>query len=130
MWWHGLGVLGPRVRGSGVTGGNGIPAGQRLAVKLRDGRRCVRCFCPVVHGHWHHRRTKRVVDEHRHCTCNGILLCKICHDWVHAHPLEARRLGWIVSRHVGEPGTVPVFTEQHGWVLLGCDSETIQHEVT
>jgi hypothetical protein len=62
-----------------------------------------------------------VRDHHQHHPCNGILLCSTCHRWVHAHPFEARAQGWIVSRHVADPGTEPVFAEQHGWVLLDCD---------
>lgn len=56
-------------------------------------------------------------DALTHGPSNGILLCKTCHDWVHAHPLEARRFGWIVSRSTGDPGIVPV-KAHFGWVLL------------
>jgi hypothetical protein len=51
-----------------------------------------------------------VVDAHQHCPCNGVLLCRTCHTWVHAHPLMARLAGLIVSRHVSEPWTVPIST--------------------
>lgn len=77
----------------------------------------------------HHRRSRSIRDRHTHCTCNLITLCGRgntdgCHGWVHSHPFEARRLGWIVSRHT-DPTPVPVLTRQHGgWVLLGCRGDT------
>lgn len=96
-----------------------IPALARLRVENRDLKRCVRCRAPAEHGHWHHRRTRSVVDEHQHATCNGIWLCGPCHEWVHKHPLEARRWGWIVSRHsLHGPCQVPLWHQQMTWVLL------------
>lgn len=72
----------------------------------RDGKRCVRCSMPG--NQWHHRRTRDVVDKHRHCPCNGVTLCLVCHAWVHANPLLALEQGWIVSSHVASPGEVSV----------------------
>lgn len=102
--------------------GVAIPASSRALVNTRDEWRCVRCNMPG--NEWHHRRGRAVDDEHQHCACNGIVLCATCHRWVHSHPLIARIMGWIVSRAVRAPGTVPVSTQQHGWVLLSCDGET------
>ena len=99
-----------------------IPEMARVFVRTRDFHRCVRCKSPAVKGDWHHRRSRSVVDEHQHCPCNGINLCRTCHDWIHQHPFEARQQGWIVSRHASPPDE-PVFAEQHGWVLLTCDGE-------
>lgn len=99
-----------------------IPASAYALVRTRDFWRCVSCGMPANPGEWHHRRSRSVVDEHQHASCNGIHLCTTCHRWVHAHPFEARRRGWIVSRY-SIPCEVPVFTQQHGWVLLdhlGC----------
>jgi len=90
--------------------GNQIPESSRTAVKVRDHWRCLRCGCPAPHGQWHHRRSRSVVDDHRHCTCNGIWLCPTCHRWVHAYPTEAMGGGFIVSRWEKQPGTVPVTT--------------------
>lgn len=61
-----------------------------------------------------------MVGEHRHCPCNGILLCRTCHVWVHQHPEEARSWGLIVSRHVEFPGSVPVVAH-FGTLMLGCN---------
>jgi hypothetical protein len=100
--------------------GNEIPTAKRAAVKVRDNWRCVRCGGPGAE--WHHRRSRSVRDEHRHDTCNGVLLCSTCHRWVHAHPFAARNTGFIVSRHA-MPFTEPVLCAMRGWVLLTCDGE-------
>jgi hypothetical protein len=100
-----------------------IPERSRRLVRVRQNNQCARCSTGNP-SEWHHRRSRSVRDTHRHCPCNGVLLCKSCHDWVHAHPFEARALGLIVSRHVAEPGSVPVsapFTPRT--ILLACDGE-------
>lgn len=79
---------------------------------------------------YHHRRSRSVRDEHTHCTCNGVTLCTTCHEWVHAHPFEAKTVGLIVSRHK-EPSRVPMDTSTYGPVLLNCDGSvhlTIEEE--
>jgi hypothetical protein len=91
-------------------------------VRGRDFNTCVRCRARISTGEWHHRRSRSVVDEHQHAPCNGLWLCSTCHAWVHAHPFEARAMGWIVSRYM-IPCEMPVFAQQHGWVLLGHDSD-------
>ncbi len=55
--------------------------------------------CPVgLHagGHAHHvfpsDRDKGVHDPAR-----GLFLCFPAHDWVHLHPVESRRLGWLMK---------------------------------
>jgi hypothetical protein len=86
-------------------------------VAVRQARRCLRCGTPG--SDWHHRRGRSVKDAHQHCPCNGVLLCKSCHDWAHAHPFDARRVGFIVSRSEPEPGRAPVRT-YHGVIVLDC----------
>ena len=97
-----------------------IPSLNRVRVRVRDMHTCVRCFVPTHDGQWHHRRTRSVRDVHRHCTCVGIYLCVTDHAWVHAHPLEARRLGLIVSRHERNPWTIPFKRGDGAWVLPDC----------
>ena len=60
-----------------------------------------------------------MVDRHTHCACNGVLLCRTCHSWAHAHPETARAVGLVVSRHCEVPGMVPVWFFD-GWWLLDC----------
>lgn len=43
-----------------------------------------------------------------------------CHAWVHAHPLEARQTGFIISRFCSDPSEKPVKL-WHGWSLLFDD---------
>lgn len=106
--------------------GNAIPERQRKLVKEREMGRCFRCGSPAKRGEWHHRRSRSEKDEHRHCTCNGVWLCKTCHDWVHAHPFEARSLGLIVSRHQDQPGTEAAVSH-FGALLLSCTGDFSYH---
>lgn len=95
-----------------------IPTASRLAVQARDKGRCV--MCGGQGSEWHHRRTRATKDQHRHEACNGIWLCKTDHDFAHSHPLEARASGWIVSKFISDPSSVPVET-WHGLVYLTCE---------
>lgn len=92
-----------------------IPNKARDLVRARAHHRCERCMAPAPNGAWHHRRPRSVVDEHQHCPCNGVWLCHTCHRMVHAHPEAARDTGWIVSRWVEDPGTVPVTRRFGTW---------------
>lgn len=83
---------------------------------------------PTMLGQWHHRRSRSVRGDHRHCSCNGIWLCAACHSWVHAHPFEARAKGWIVTRTVDVPGVEPVFNQRFGWLMLGCTGLKVQRD--
>jgi hypothetical protein len=52
-----------------------IPTASREAVKSRDTGRCVRCW--GVGSEWHHRRSRSVRDEHRHCPCGSTGQAKV-----------------------------------------------------
>lgn len=95
-----------------------IPTKSRQVVGERDRGLCVRCGAKGTE--WHHRRSRSVHDEHQHCPCNGILLCRTCHDWVHAHPFHARGNGWIVSRFA-KPFEQQMNNLHLGWVMLTCE---------
>lgn len=99
---------------------NLIPTASRLLVAERDQRRCVRCGS-ANRPHWHHRRTRRVRDEHTHCPCNGISLCTTCHAWVHANPRQAEKFGWLLSRYVQQPWKHPVLHVHWAWIDLSHD---------
>jgi hypothetical protein len=75
---------------------------------------------PSPDGHWHHRRSRSVRDDHTHCPCVGVWLCPTCHAWVHAHPEDARNAGLIVSRYIAEPSRIP-FKTPLGWCRPRCD---------
>jgi len=94
-----------------------IPYTSRAAVLDRQRGMCFRC---VMHGtDWHHRRGRSVVDEHTHCPCNGVLLCRACHRWVHANPMDAMDDGLIVRRNVETPYEQPM-RGFDGWWSLTC----------
>lgn len=100
-----------------------IPTSSRLWVKSREDGHCLRCDTPTAVGAWHHRRSRSVVDEHRHLPCNGIWLCTTCHIWVHGHPFEAREKGFIVARFA-IPCEQPVWSIRiDAWILLGHREE-------
>lgn len=95
-----------------------IPAESRATVFEREHGLCARCF---MHGsEWHHRRSRRVRGMHRHCACNGVLLCRHCHRWSHANPSEAGAQGWIVSSYEASPASVPQRRPDGWWITL-CD---------
>jgi hypothetical protein len=58
---------------------------------------------PTAHLDWHHRQSRRTGIHGPH---NGLAACRPCHAWVHAHPEQARRHGWLVPTHT-DPATVP-----------------------
>lgn len=42
---------------------------------------------------------------------NLLILHRKCHQWAHAHPRQARELGWIVSRWA-DPAAVKVIRQK------------------
>lgn len=99
---------------------NPIPDASRRIVERRDRGRCVRCG--GVGTDWHHRRGRSVKDQHQHCACNGILLCRTCHSYVHHYPSIAAGMGFVVSRHEPWPESTPVKSVQ-GWAILSCEGD-------
>jgi hypothetical protein len=99
-----------------------IPPESRETVFTREHGLCARCFMPGAE--WHHRRSRRVHDEHQHCPCNGVLLCHECHRWAHGHPLKAIEQGWIVSIFVPHPGSVPQ-RRPDGWWMTTCAGQGV-----
>lgn len=105
----------------------GIPEKSRRIVRERAHDRCERCS---GHGsQWHHRRSRHIRNDHTHHPCNGVWLCDTCHRWVHANPRRAQERGFIVSRYVEEPGTVP-FKALSGWYLPDCEGRLITTVIT
>jgi 5-methylcytosine-specific restriction enzyme A len=90
--------------------GSTIPDTARAQVRNRAHSRCERCGVPCPAGQWHHRRSRRVIDSHRHCPCNGVWLCHVCHRQVHRNNTAARTNGWVVSQWENTPGAIPVRT--------------------
>jgi len=105
--------------------GNAIPTKSREQVKDRDDGQCVRCG--VSGSEWSHRRPRAVSGGHfQHCPCNGLWLCSTCHQWCHAHPVQARETGFFVSSHEDAPYAIPVKTF-YGWHTFDCDGSFHHH---
>lgn len=96
---------------------NAIPTAQRDLVKQRERFLCLRCGGRGTD--WHHRRRRAVGDDHQHCSCNGVWLCRTDHRWAHDNPSAARADGFIVSSFTDQPGQIPV-RSFHGLVTLTC----------
>lgn len=98
-----------------------IPQESRAIVEQRDQGRCRGCG---GNGYeWHHRRSRRVREDHRHCACNGVLLCRTCHAAAHGHHEAGRDRGLVVSQWVNEPFLVPVVDAMGGFWQLLCNGQ-------
>jgi hypothetical protein len=97
-----------------------IPDESRRIVEEREQMRCARCNGRG--SEWHHRRSRRVRASHRHCACNGTLLCATDHRWAHANPEAARAEGFIVQQWEDEPMNVPQ-RRPDGWWVLVCNGD-------
>jgi hypothetical protein len=108
--------------------GNPIPAASRRLVHEREKERCLRCGGRGYE--WHHRRKRNVKDEHTHCPCNGVLLCRTCHEWAHKGEWQTRD-GFRLSQFDTTPSITPVLT-WHGKVTLWCNGtyQSIERPVT
>lgn len=97
----------------------------RTPVALRQGWHCMRCGINT-HGacdqSTHHRQLRSHADpDIRDNPANLIRLCGSgttgCHGWVHAHPHEAWRNGWIVPAS-RDPLATPVRDWRGRWLIL------------
>ena len=59
--------------------------------------------------HTHHRQLRRSGDER---AINKLYIGTELHDWIHAHPEEARKLGWIVSQYEDPEDVVVVIPDK------------------
>ena len=86
-----------------------FPPVVRLQLARRD-ECCQRCGCYGVRLEAHHRRAKASggssARSHTQCACNGVLLCRRCHEFVHLNPRKARAEGLIVLQSVARPASI------------------------
>jgi hypothetical protein len=99
-----------------------IPQESRDLVTERERGLCF--LCRGRGRDWHHRRSRRVRTMHRHCPCNGVLLCRTCHTAAHREPERSRVNGLLVSQWMDEPFAVPVM-DAHGWWQLLCNGKYV-----
>jgi hypothetical protein len=106
-----------------LVGVSAIPTRVRVVVRQRDEGHCMRCGVMVgANGELHHRR-RRGTGEDPHSLANVITLCggpahAGCHQWVHAHPNEAREGGFIVSTYPEIPVDRVVVSSFMGRIAL------------
>lgn len=103
---------GARPRGERLAGtkpaGNPIPRKVRVAVRERSAGRCelrATSDCTGVATDQHHRKRRR---DGGHGLANVVDACRPCHTHAHAHPRQARDMGWIVSAFEVDPAMVPI----------------------
>ena len=95
-----------------------IPAAVREGVQARSGGHCERCGRVLTSGgHLHHRLPRS--GGGGHTPANLVHICGTCHNWAHAHPVDAELTGWVTLRS----GTVgPLWMQAglfgRGWYLL------------
>jgi 5-methylcytosine-specific restriction endonuclease McrA len=63
------------------------------AVKERDGYICRRCG--LIGEDAHHVATRGRRPDLKHDLDNGLTLCRGCHNWCHANPVEAVAAGFL-----------------------------------
>lgn len=88
----------------------------RRKVLARDLARCVGCGRGLDADtlQAHHRKARSGGRDDS--PANVISTCVRCHGWAHAHPREARDIGWIVPSW-GDPYTTPVQVRDGVWWL-------------
>ncbi|MDQ8040488.1 HNH endonuclease signature motif containing protein [Cellulosimicrobium sp. XJ-DQ-B-000] len=93
-----------------------IPARLRMDVYARAGGRCDLCRIPLAGNAFdaHHRKLRSRGGEDS--LENLVALHRHCHDWVHHHPADATRLGFMVASHA-DPATTPLHLHGRTWVL-------------
>ena len=78
-----------------------IPAKTRQVIYDRADWRCEvqipqACGTGIRAMAIHHRKLRRAKD---HSVPNLLLLCKGCHDFIHAHPAQSYANGWLVHSY-------------------------------
>lgn len=89
-------------------------ADNELFLMGRAAGSCERCGKECGPVQRHHRKRRREGGDSLE---NLVVLGAPCHRWAHAHPVEARRTGFIVSMS-REPAEVPILWHLHEWVYL------------
>lgn len=92
-------------------------ADNNLLLEARAGGSCERCGKQCGPVERHHRKRRREGGDNLN---NLLFLGRPCHAQVHAHPVESRRYGFIVSAYA-DPAVVPVLYRRREWIVLGDD---------
>lgn len=101
-----------------------FPEAVAEAVTARAGGICealIAGVCGSRAEHMHHRQLKSGGGKDTPANC--LHICHLCHDHVHKNPAEAMENGWIVSKFVDDPASVPV--SRWGHMTLLDDDGTV-----
>lgn len=101
-----------------------FPEAVAEAVTARAGGNCeswIEGVCIGKTEHMHHRQLKS--GGGKDTPANVIHICQPCHTHIHAEPNFAKEHGWIVSRYVDDPASVPV--SRWGHMTLLDDDGTV-----
>lgn len=89
-----------------------IPSRNRRIVLERSDGQCSRCGMPGAE--MHHRQRRR---EAGHAVGILVWLCSKCHRWAHAHPVDAKAVGYIIAPWVEDASAEPIKTFA-GWAIF------------
>lgn len=92
-------------------------AAMSLLLEARAGGACERCGKECGPVARHHRKRRR---EGGDSLANLLFVGRECHTYIHAHPVESRKYGWIVSMS-RNPLDVPVLWRSKEWFYLDDD---------
>lgn len=89
-------------------------ADNSLLLEARAAGVCERCGKECGPVQRHHRKRRREGGDSLE---NLLAVGRPCHEHIHAHPVESRRYGFIVSVYA-DPSVVPVLYRRQEWMIL------------
>lgn len=98
-----------------------LTAGPML--EARAGGCCERCGSGRGPFDRHHRKRRRDGGD---TYANILYVCSGpggCHGWIHEHPAESRKAGWIVAV-ARDPASMPVWWRRQTWLFFDADGGT------
>lgn len=96
-------------------------ADAEYVLQARAGQACERCGKQCGPVERHHRMRRR---EGGDSFAQILYLGRPCHQHIHAHPVEARKFGWIVATY-RDPLTTPVLLRFTDWVYFDNEGGTV-----
>lgn len=94
-----------------------MPAAVATLVEARAHCNCeamIPGVCNLRGEHLHHRLMRSQGGQHT--AANLIHVCHLCHQWIHAHPARAYKLGLLV-RSTHTPHNTPIYRRRR-WCTL------------
>jgi hypothetical protein len=92
-------------------------------IRERDNFKCKRCGIYDEHIHTHHIASRARRPDLKLDLNNGMCLCISCHAWVHSHPIEAEKQGYLKASgyierdNMGDPKNKKIKKSKAGWQI-------------